>query len=100
MAHDHDHQDLLQSLTEEYGEILANTQQGVYLYLDDTHKVCNAKFAQLLGYTSPEEWAKVDTSFPDAFVDPSSQEVLVNAFRDAMENSVGSTNSIVWDRFY
>lgn len=95
--HDH-HDNLMQSVAKEYGDILENSNRGVYIYLDDTHKVCNKKFATLLGYESADEWAKIDTSFPDAFVADESQEALVSAFQDAMEHMVGSTNSIVWKK--
>ena len=96
--HQHDHGDLMQSVASEYEEVLANSQQGVYIYLDDTHKVCNEKLATLLGYASAEEWANITTSFPEAFVAESSQETLVTAYQDAMEEKVGSTNKIVWKK--
>lgn len=95
----HDHHDhLIQSITQEYRNILENSKQGVYIYLDDTHKVCNTKFSSFLGYESADEWAKITTAFPEAFVADESQKTLVSAFQDAMEHMVGSTNSIVWKK--
>lgn len=94
----HDHDALMQSIAKEYQDILENSEQGVYIYLDDLHKVCNKKFATLLGYQSEDEWAKIETSFPDAFVSDQSQETLVSAFQDAMDTLVGSTNTIVWKK--
>lgn len=88
----------MQSVANEYEEVLANSEQGVYIYLDDTNKVCNKKFATLLGYASAEEWSDITTSFPDAFVAEKSQEALISAYQDAMENKVGSTNTIVWKK--
>ncbi len=95
--HDH-HNELMQSIAKEYQDILANSEQGIYLYLDDTSKVCNKKFATLLGYESEDEWAKIQESFPDAFVANESQETLISAFQDAMEKNIGSTNTIVWKK--
>jgi len=95
--HDH-HNELMQSIAKEYQDILANSEQGIYLYLDDTSKVCNKKFATLLGYESEDEWAKIQKSFPDAFVANESQETLISAFQDAMEKNIGSTNTIVWKK--
>ena len=92
------HEELTQSVTKEYQEILANSEQGVYIYLDDLHKVCNGKFAELLGYESEEQWAEMDGSFPDLFVADESQEALVSAFIEAMEKNTGSTNEIVWKK--
>lgn len=92
------HEELIQSMAKEYQEILANSEQGVYIYLDDLHKVCNKKFATFLGYESEEEWAKREGAFPEVFVDDQSQETLVSSFIEAMEKNVGSTNEIVWKK--
>lgn len=92
------HGDLIQSVTKEYQDILDNSDQSIYIYLDDVNKVCNKKFASLLGYESEDEWAKIDTSFPEVFVDSQSQEALISSFQDAMEKKVGSTNKIVWKK--
>lgn len=95
--HQH-HVDLIQSVAKEYQDILENSQQGIYIYLDDLHKVCNKKFATLLGYESEDEWAKVEKSFPDAFVADQSQHALISSYQNAMEEMVSSTNEIVWKK--
>lgn len=95
---EHRHEGLIESVSKEYQDIFSNSQQGVYIYLDDTHKVCNKKFAALLGYESAEEWAQVEESFPDAFVSEESQEELVGAYQEAMENSVGSAIKVTWKK--
>ena len=94
-GHEH-HDGLLRDLSLEYREILDGSDQGVYIYLDDLHKLCNTRFATLLGYRSPDEWARVEGSFPDAFVAVESQEALIGAYQDALERSVGSTFPVVW----
>lgn len=96
---DHLHHDnLIAQISEEYSDILSQSKQGVYIYLDDNHKVCNKNFSNLLGYKSEDEWAQVDTSFPTAFVVEESQETLVEAFQEAMEHAVASTNTVVWKK--
>lgn len=95
--HNH-HEDLMQSLAKEYQDILENSEQGIYLYLDDAHKVCNKKFATLLGYESADEWARIEQPFPEVFVADGSQEILVSSFIEAMEKKIGSSNSIVWKK--
>jgi PAS domain-containing protein len=97
--HNHDdHGSLVEALAKEYSEILDNSDQGVYIYLDDTNKVCNENFASLLGYSSPDEWARIETNFPEAFVADESQEALVTAYQAAMEQCIGSTEPIVWKK--
>jgi len=92
------HEELIANITKAYETILKESEQAIYIYLDDTHKVCNKKFATLLGYSSTEEWVKIDTSFPETFVDKKSQETLVNAYQNAMEKKIGSLNTIIWKK--
>lgn len=95
---EHHHENLIEGVSKEYKDILENSKQGVYLYLDDAHKVCNEKFASLLGYESAEEWAEVSGSFPDAFVAEESQEELVTSYQEAMENFIGSVIKVAWKK--
>lgn len=99
MHHD-DHADLISNFYKEQKEIFESSHQGMYAFLDDNSRVCNAKFAKMLGYTSPKEWSDVDVdgSFPDAFIAEKSQEALVEAYQNAMENGVGSSLQVSWKK--
>lgn len=97
--HDHSHLDqLLEGVTSQFAEILKNSDQGIYIYLADDHKVCNKNFSEMLGYKSPEEWAKSENSFTDVFVEDDSSEKLVGAYSKAMQNLVGSTFTMTWKK--
>lgn len=74
------------------------SSQSMYLYLDDHSKACNGRFAQLLGYGTPEAWAAVHTSFPQAFVAPASQERLVDAYQAAVNNGTAGKVPVTWKR--
>jgi hypothetical protein len=96
-VNDHEHHELvIADLAQELGELLATSGQGIYLYLDDVHKLCNERFSAMLGYESPDAWAAVRESFPVAFVMPGSQQTLVSAYLAAMEAGVGSTVRVSW----
>jgi PAS domain-containing protein len=95
--HQH-HEELIRGISEQMKSILESSEQGVYIYLDDIHKVCNKKLASLLGYRSPDEWARVEHSFPEVLVDERSREGLVNAYRNAMEKMVASTIELTWKK--
>jgi hypothetical protein len=84
----------------EQQQVFDASEQGMYAFLDDDCRVCNDKFATLLGYASPDEWFKKDVqgSFPDVFVDPKSQRALVTAYQNAMEKMVGSTIQVTWKK--
>jgi hypothetical protein len=94
-THEH-HEELLGELAKHLKEILEGSSQAVYVYLDDTHKICNQHFADLLGYASPDEWAAVTDPFPQVFVAEGSQSALVGAFQQAIEEKAGSTLSVNW----
>lgn len=83
------HEELVNGLYTQLKQIFDSSQQSIYLYLDDNHKVCNKNFATLLGYASTEEWAKVGNML-EKNVDKSSQQVVVAAYQDAMDKLVGS----------
>ena len=92
------HKDIILGISKQLKEILDSSEQAMYIYLDDTNKVCNEKFASMLGYKSKEEWANVKTSFPEAFVSEKSQKYLIESFRRAMEKNVGSNIKITWKK--
>ena len=92
------HMELISGIAKQMKTILDSSQEAVYIYLDDTHKVCNGKFASLLGYRSPEEWADVTESFPEAFVDRSSQETLVSAYQQAMDKIMPANINVTWKK--
>jgi PAS domain-containing protein len=91
------HEELIAGISKQMRSILESSQQAVYIYLDNIHKVCNAKFATLLGYRSPGEWAKVEDAFEE-FVDQSSQETLVAAYNKAMEKLIPSSIKVTWKK--
>ncbi len=86
---DSHHEELVKGLHDQLKQIFDSSEQAIYLYLDDSHKVCNEKFAEMQGYNSPEEWAKVENPL-EVGVDKTSQDAVVSAYRDAMEKLVGS----------
>ncbi len=97
--HDHEHhEELIEDLMKEYGELLESSAQAIYIYLDDSYKVCNEKFAKLLGYKTPEDWAKTEEGFTQAFVSEKSQSLLVNSYSEAMELGKGANIEITWKK--
>jgi carbohydrate-binding DOMON domain-containing protein len=98
MTNEHQvHEELIEGISKQMKGILDFSEQAVYIYLDDIHKVCNGKFASLLGYGLPEDWANVEDSF-EAFVDRSSQEILASAYHQAMEKLIPANISVTWKK--
>ncbi len=92
------HEELVKGLVEQLKPVFENSQQSIYLYLDNTHKWCNQNFSRLLGYSSPEEWSKLDVNFPEVFVSEKSRKTLVGAYQKAMDHMAGSTVNVAWKR--
>jgi len=100
MDHHGDHAELIKSFFEEQKQIFDSSEQSMYAFLDDDSRICNEKFATLLGYSSADEWMKVDVKegFPSVFVDEKSQMTLVTAYQNAMEKMIGSTIKVTWKK--
>lgn len=98
MNHHHNHSELLQGFFREQQHIFESSSQAIYAFLDDDNIVCNEKFATLLGYSSPAEWASVEGHFTEAFVDAKSGQTLVSAYQNAMEKLEGATIKVTWKK--
>lgn len=82
------HEELIKGISKEQKLILDGSPQAIYIYLDDTHKVCNKKFADLLGYASPAAWAKMDAPLAD--VVEKDQQLVIDAYGKAAEKLAAS----------
>jgi len=91
------HESLISGITEQMKHLLDNSDHAIYIYLDDRHKVCNKKYAALLGFKSPEAWAKIGDPLNETVVDKSKKN-LVTAYKNAMENGKGSSVKVTWKK--
>jgi carbohydrate-binding DOMON domain-containing protein len=90
------HEMLIQGITDQMKTILEDSDQAIYIYLDDIHKVCNQKFASMLGYKTSAEWAQDENTMDS--VDGKSQRTLVDTYQKAMKHMIGSTVPITWKK--
>jgi hypothetical protein len=88
------HEELIKGISKEQKMILDKSPLAIYIYLDDTHKVCNKKFAELLGYKSPGEWAKMDAPLAD--VVEKDQQTVIDAYSKASEELIASKLEITF----
>jgi hypothetical protein len=52
---DQEHEQILREMEEQFGPLFDSSPVGVYLYVNDVHKICNERMAQMHGMTV-EEW--------------------------------------------
>jgi len=91
MAHDPHHEHLTEELAKQLEPVLSKSPQAIYLYLDDEHKICNKKFADMLGYDSVEAWVENETPLDDVL--ESDQEGVINAYMNASREFKASSFS-------
>jgi len=94
MSHDEHHEHILKEISEQLEPLFKNSPQAIYLYLDDTHKICNQNFADLLGYKTIQEW--VDNEFPVEDLDEADRDKGIEAYGHASEDLVASTLDGTW----
>ena len=89
------HEELVNGLYDQMKPILEGSDQPIFIYLDDNHKACNQKFASMLGFKSPKEWAEKQ-GFLEVYVTEKSRETLSTAYWNAMQKMVASTIPMIW----
>ena len=94
-SQDEHHEELVKGLYEQMKPILEGSEQPIFIYLDDNHKACNDKFAAMLGFKSPQEWAQIE-GFLEPHVVEKSQETLMTAYWDAMNEMKASTIQLMF----
>ena len=89
------HEQVVKGLYEQMKPVFDSSEQPIFLYLDDNHKACNSKFAKMLAFKSPQEWAETQGVL-DVSVAEKSRETLMTAYWDAMKKKIASTTQITW----
>ncbi len=92
MTQEQHHEELIKGITEQLKPIMEKSPQAIYVYLDDTHKACNKKFADLLGYQSVKEWAGIEAPLDDVVEDD--QQAVITAHDNATEKMIASTTEV------
>jgi tryptophanyl-tRNA synthetase len=85
MAEQEHHAELIKGIAEQMKILLKESKEAIYIYFDDAHKVCNKKFADLLGYKSPKAWADAEVPLSDVLEED--QQKVINAYMNASENA-------------
>lgn len=86
------HVHLVKDLADQLGLIFKKSPQAIYLYLDDAHKICNQRFADLLGYKSIQEWVANQTPISD--VSQKDQDKVIKAYMNASRKFTASTQNV------
>jgi len=74
---DRQHEEWLAEIAPQLAPVFDNSREGIFVYLDDRHKICNERLAKLWGYASATEWAAAP-DFLETFVDSHADRVRVS----------------------
>ena len=94
MSHEIHHGHLIKELSDQLEPLFLHSPQAIYLYLDDTHKTCNQKFADLLGYSSIQDWIANEYPIEDLSVED--RDKGIEAYMNASRNLNASTLEGTW----
>jgi PAS domain S-box-containing protein len=78
--HDEPHEQVLREMAEQFGPLFERSPVGVYLYVDDHHKICNERMARMHGMTI-EEWQNTPTFLND-FIVPEDRQMYASNYRE------------------
>ncbi len=93
-GHNKTHEEILKWFAKEFKSIFEDSDQAIYIYVCDRHKLCNKNFSSLLGYNSPEEWEMKEEVLSDVKEDD--QNMIVSAYGNAVEKKRASSINISW----
>ncbi len=89
MAELEHHAELIKGITEQMKILLKESEQAIYIYFDDAHKVCNKKLADLLGYKSPKAWADAEAPLSDVLEED--QQKVIDAYMNASGKGIAGS---------
>jgi PAS domain S-box-containing protein len=77
--HAEEHEQILREMADHFVPLFERSRFGVYLYVDDHHKICNERMARLHGMTM-EEWQNTPTFLSD-FIVPEDREMYARNYQ-------------------
>ncbi|MHC1784580.1 MAG: PAS domain-containing protein [Anaerolineaceae bacterium] len=87
-----DHELMLREMADQFGPLFERSPLGVYLYVDDIHKICNQHMARMHGMTV-EEWRSAPT-FLDDFIVEEDREMYARHYQ---HNVAGLSHPVTFE---
>ena len=79
MAEEHEHAQILKELGEQFEPMFRRSPEGIYVYIDEVHKICNERFAKMFGL-SIAEWEKME-GFVNKHAAEADQETIIRNYQ-------------------
>ncbi len=89
MAQEHEHEKILKELAEQFKPLFEKSPEGIYLYIDEVHKICNERFARMFGLTV-KEWEAME-GFVNKHAVEEDQEMIVRSYHEHIHQKLTPT---------
>jgi len=86
MAEEHEHVKILKELGEQFRPMFEKSPEGIYLYIDEVHKICSERFAKMFGLTVTE-WEEME-GFVNKHVAEEDVEMVVQTYHEHIHQSL------------
>jgi PAS domain-containing protein len=86
MPEEQPHFRILHELSEQFRPLFEGSPEGIYLYIDEVHKVCNARFASMFGLRVAE-WEAME-GFVNVHVAEADQERFVSNYHEHVHRAL------------
>jgi PAS domain S-box-containing protein len=80
MAEEHAHVKILHELSEQFQPMFQKSPDGIYVYIDEVHKICSERFAKMFGL-SVGEWEAME-GFVNKHAAEHDQEMIVRNYQE------------------
>ena len=78
MSDEHEHVTILKELSEQFQPLFQESPDGIYIYIDEVHKICSERFARMFGLTVAD-WQAME-GFVNKHAAQADQELIINNY--------------------
>jgi PAS domain-containing protein len=86
MASEHEHEKILKELLEQFQPLFQQSPDGIYLYIDEVHKICSERFAKMFGLTV-REWVEME-GFVNKHAAEADQAIMVGNYHEHIHQTL------------
>ena len=80
MVAEHEHIKILKEISEQFQPLFQNSPDGIYIYIDEVHKICSERFAKMFGL-SVAEWEAME-GFVNKHAAKEDQDMFINTYHE------------------
>ena len=86
MAPEHEHVKILKEISEQFQPLFQKSPDGIYIYIDEVHKICSERFAKMFGLTVAE-WEAME-GFVNKHAAPEDQALVIDSYQEHIHQTL------------